>query len=98
MTALLEQMLGMGRLKVVGADLGARDVSGDRQYGHTVAMRVEEAVDEVKVARAAAARADRELSGEVGLGAGREGGALFMAHVNPIDGFQSPQGIVEAVQ
>ena len=41
MTALLEQMLGMRRLEIVGADLGARDVSGDRQHGHAVAMGVD---------------------------------------------------------
>ena len=52
----------------------------------------------MQVARAATAGAHRELSGEVGLGAGREGRALFMANVNPLDGFQSPQGIVESVQ
>ena len=50
----------MGLLKVVGADLGAGDVGGDGEYGDAAAMAVEEAVDEVEVAGAAACGADGE--------------------------------------
>jgi len=85
-------------LEVIDADLAARDVRSDRQHGHVVALRVKQAVDEMEVARTAAARADRELAREVGLGAGCEGGTLFVANVNPLDGVQRPQGIGEAVQ
>ena len=98
MAALLEQMLGMRCLEVIDADLAARYVRRNREHGHVVAMNVEQAVDEVKVAGTAAAGADRELSREVGLGAGREGGVLFMAKVNPLDGFHTAQRIGEAVQ
>src|SRR5271170_4857663 len=96
--AFLEEAFRMGRLEVVDADLAARNMRSDRKNGHVAAVRVEQSVDQVEVAWAAAAGADRELAREVCLGAGGEGGAFFMAHVNPLDGFQSPERVGEPVQ
>ena len=93
-----EQLLGMGLLEVGPADLDARDVGGDRQHRHAAAMAVEQAVDQVQVARAAAAGAHRELAAEMRLGAGSEGAGLLVAHMHPFDGVGSAQRIADAVQ
>src|SRR5258707_533342 len=72
MTALAEELIGMGLLEVAGADLGARNVGGDGKHRNLVAVRIEEPVDEVQVAGAAAAGADGKLSGQFGVGGGVE--------------------------
>ncbi len=48
-------------------------------------MAIEQAVDEMQIARPAAAGADGELAGQMRLGAGREGGDLLVADVDPLD-------------
>jgi len=58
--ALFEEVLGMGLLKVVGADLCAGNVCSDGKDRNAAAMAVEEAVDEVEIAGAAACSADGE--------------------------------------
>ena len=60
MAAFLEQVLRMGFLEIASADLGRRNLRGDRQHRHARAVAVEQAVDEVQIARAAASRADGE--------------------------------------
>ena len=83
--ALDEEALGMRLLEVARTDLGARNVAGDREHRRTRAMRVVEAVDEVQVARTAAARAHGDPPGELRLGGGHECGGLLVAHVDPVD-------------
>ena len=61
-------------------------------------MAVEQAVDQMQVARPAAAGADRELTGHLRLGARGEGGSLLVTHVDPLDGVEPVQRIGEAVQ
>jgi hypothetical protein len=61
---------------------------------------VKQSVDEVQVAWAATAGADRQLACELGLRPGREGRRLFVADMNPLDLPVSADGIgnrVEAV-
>jgi len=60
-------------------------VGGERHDRHAAALAVEQAVDQVEVARPAASGADRELAGEMGFGAGGEGRGLLVAHVDPVD-------------
>ena len=88
----------MRLLEVLGADLGARDVRRDRQHRHPAALRVEEAVDQMQVAGPAAARADRELSGQRGVGGRCEGGGLLVTHVLPRHFGSSPDRVGEAVE
>ena len=98
--ALAEQLVGVRLLEVARADLGAGNVGGDRQHRGHAAVGVEQAVDQVQVAGAAAARADRQLAGELGLRPGREGRGLFVAHVHPVDLVAAADGVghrVEAV-
>jgi hypothetical protein len=59
---------------------------------------VEETVDEMQIAGPAAAGADGEAAGDVGVGARGEGGDLLMAHVQPFDAAAPAHGVAEAVQ
>ncbi len=61
-------------------------------------MAVEQAVDEMQVSGSAAAGADRELAGQMRLGAGRECGDLFVADVDPLDLALSSQRIGQPIQ
>jgi hypothetical protein len=61
-------------------------------------MAIEEAVDEVKIARAATARAHRELSGKMSLRAGGKRGYLFMPYMQPFDLFALPDDVGQPVQ
>ncbi len=96
--ALLEQVLRVGLLEVAAADLRRGDLGSDGQDGHAGAVRVEQAVDEVQVPRPAGAGADRERAGQVRLGAGREGGALLVAGVDPGDRAVLAQGFGQPVE
>jgi hypothetical protein len=75
----------MRLLKIARADFRGRNVRSDTEDGYARSMALEQAVDEMQVARPAAAGADRKVAGEMCLGARREGGDLFMPHVNPLD-------------
>ena len=56
-----------------------------REHRHARAVAIEEAVDEVQIARAAAAGADGELARQMRLGARRERGDLLVPDMNPLD-------------
>ena len=61
-------------------------------------MTVEQPVDEMQIARSAAARADRELAGQMRLGAGREGRDLLVPDMEPLDLALPANGVGQAVQ
>ncbi|CDP83973.1 hypothetical protein BN975_01241 [Mycolicibacterium farcinogenes] len=82
-TALAEQILRVGFLEVFGADLGTRNVGSDGQHGHAAALRIEQPVDQVQIARAATARAHGQLTGQRGVGGRGEGGGLLVPNVLP---------------
>jgi hypothetical protein len=50
-------------------------------------MTIEEAIDEVKIARAATACADGKLACDVGLRSGGKRRDLFVPHMQPFDLF-----------
>ena len=83
--AILEQMFRMCLLKVAASDLMTRDLRRNRKYRHAVPMAIEQAIDEVKIARAATACAHSDLSGKMSLRTGGKRGHLFMPHVQPFD-------------
>jgi hypothetical protein len=56
-------------------------------------MTIEEAVDEVKIARPATASADGESSCEMGLRSGGKCGYLFMPYMQPFDLLTLPDDI-----
>ena len=74
----------MGLLEIVGADLGRGDLRRDRHHRHARAMAIEQAIDEMQIARTAASGADREVAGDMGVGACGEGRDLFMPHMQPV--------------
>ena len=96
--ALAEQVLRVGLLEVARADLLRRDVRGDREHRGAGALRVEQAVDQVEVARTARAHADRELIRELGLGGGGEGRGLLVPGVHPLDAAVGAQGLGQPVE
>jgi hypothetical protein len=49
------------------------------------AVTIEQAVNQMDIARPATSRADRQFTGEMGLGTGGKGSRLFVAYVNPFD-------------
>ena len=71
---------------------------GDRQNRNARAVTVEQPIDQVQVARAAAAGADCEVTCEMRLGAGREGGDLLMTDMQPLDLPLPANGIGNAVE
>ena len=80
---LREEVLRVGLLEVSAADLIGGDLRGNGENGYAAPVAIVEPVDQVEVARAAAAGADGELAGEVRLGARGEGRRLFVPHVDP---------------
>ena len=96
--AVPEQILRMRLLEVVRADLGARDVRGDREHRHPAALRVVETVDQMQVARAATACADRQLSGQRGIRRRRERGCLLVTDVLPRDFAGAPDRVGETIE
>jgi hypothetical protein len=68
-------------LEVAASNLVTRNLSRDREHWHSVAMTIEQAVDEVKIARSAAACTDGDLSGKMGLRTGGKCSDLFVPHM-----------------
>ena len=73
-------------------------MSGDRQHRHAVAVAVEQAVDQMQVARPAGAGADRQLAADVRFRAGGEGGDLFVTRRHPLNGAHAVQAVAQPVQ
>ena len=96
--AFLEQALGMRLLEEARADLDRGDLRRNRHHRHARALAVEEAVDEMQIARAAAAGADGEVPGDMRVGAGGEGGHFFVAHVQPLHAAMPAHGVGEAIE
>jgi len=71
---------------------------GDRQHRDPAAVGVEQAVDQVQVARPAARRAHRQLAGQRGLARRRERRRLLVPHVLPGDPAVAAQRVGEPVQ
>ncbi len=88
----------MRLLKIAAADFSGGNLRGDGEYRRAAAVRIEQAVDEMQIARAARPRADGKLAGDLGFARGGEGGNLFMPDVNPVDRLSLAQRIGEAIQ
>ena len=98
MAALLEQRLRMGLLEIAGADLGRRDLRGYGEHRRARAVAVEQPIDQVQIAGTTTAGADGEGTGEVGFGAGSEGGDLLVPDVHPLDLALAAQRVGQTVQ
>jgi hypothetical protein len=85
MAAVPEQVFRMSSLEIINPDFAAGNMGRDCQNRHMVALAIEQAIDQMQIARTAAAGTDSKISGEMSLGACRESGGLLMAHVDPAD-------------
>src|SRR5580658_5094911 len=61
-------------------------------------MAVEQSVDQMQIARSAAAGAYREITCQMGFCAGREGGHFFVPNVHPLDISATAHDIRQAVE
>jgi hypothetical protein len=61
-------------------------------------VAIEQAIDEVQVSRPAAPGAHGELTGEMGLGTGREGSDFLVPDVHPLDLPLPPNGIGQTIE
>jgi hypothetical protein len=85
MTAIFEQVLWMRLLKVATSDLMTRNLRRNGKDRHAIPMAIEEAIDEVKIARAATACAHGNLSCNMSIRSCGERGNLFMSYMKPLD-------------
>src|SRR5262245_16733736 len=83
--AFLEKRLRVGFLKIAAANLGRRDLRGDCEHRDSRTVTIEQTVDEMEIARPAAARAYGQRAGQMRLGAGCECGDLLVPHMEPLD-------------
>jgi hypothetical protein len=97
-TAFFEKNFRMSFLEISSADLTTWNMRCDREYWSIAAMSIEESVDQVKVAGAAAATAGREFPAELSLSARRKRGSFFVAHVNPLNSAIYSQSIRHRIQ
>src|SRR5262245_65769843 len=98
MAALLEQLLRMRLLKIAGADFRRWNLRRDGEHRQGRAVAGEQAVDEMQVARSAAAGADRELTREMGLATGGKRRDLLVPDVNPFDLALAAQRVGQPVE
>jgi len=80
------------------ANLLRRDVRRDGQHRHPAAVGVEQAVDQVQVARPATGCAHRQLPGQRGFRGGREPRGFLVPDMLPGDHAVPAQRIGEPVQ
>ena len=88
----------MGLLEVAAADFGGGNLCCDREHRRSAAMGIEQAIDEVEVARPAGARAYRQPPGGLRLAGGGKGGDLLVPDVHPTDRLALAQRFRQAVQ
>ena len=85
MAALCKEVLRMRLLTVPTPDLGTRNLGGDRQHGNTAAMTIVEPINQMQVTRSTAAGTHGQPAGQMCLGAGGKGRALFVPDTYPAD-------------
>src|ERR1700679_2326586 len=65
--------------------LVANDLAGDQNDRRAIAVRLDDAIDEVQAAGTAASGHRGEVAGQQGFALGGEGPGLFVAHTHPLD-------------
>src|SRR5882724_10782454 len=88
----------MGLLEITGTDFAAWNLCCNRENWQTATMTVEEPVDEVKIAGAAAPGTDCKLSSYVRVSAGGKGRYFLVAHMDPLNSFLAPDCVSDPVQ
>jgi hypothetical protein len=85
MATIPEQVFRMSCLEIIDSDFATGDVGGDCQNRYAIALAVEQAIDQMKVAGTTAAGSHRKASGKVSFSPRRKSCGLLMPQVNPID-------------
>ncbi len=85
MTAILEELIRVGFLKIGAADFTTGNMGCDRQHRYAAAMAIIETVDQMHVARSTTSGADRQFARQMRLRPGSKGSGFLMAHGNPFD-------------
>src|ERR1019366_267498 len=96
--AIRKQTLWMRLLKIVCADLTARNLSSDSKYGSHTSVSIIQSVYQREIAWPATTRANGQLPGELRLSSGCERRDLFVADLNPGNALMAAQGVNNAVQ
>ena len=88
----------MSFLEVAAADLLSRDVGSDGEHRHSTSVGVEQAVDEVEIARTAARRDNGEVTGDRSFCCSRECRGLLGANVLPRNVAAAAERVGESIQ
>jgi hypothetical protein len=98
MAALREEMFRVSLLKISTADLVAWYLCRDREYRHSTAMTIVEAIDQMEITGPTASGADSQFAGEMRFCACSKCRSLFVPNMNPLEIFSPADGIGDAVQ
>jgi hypothetical protein len=85
-------------LKVAAPDFARRNLSRYCQHRSAAAVRIEQTIDEVKVARPARAGADRKFARDLRLAGSGESGHFLVSNVDPLDRLSFAQRLGQTVQ
>jgi hypothetical protein len=85
-------------LKVAAPDFARRNLSRYCQHRSAAAVRVEQTIDEVKVAGPARASAYRKSARDLRLARSGEGGHFLVSNVDPLDRLSLAQRLSQTVQ
>src|ERR1700683_1834020 len=85
-------------VKIAGADLGRGNLGGNGEYRHSRSVAIKEAIDEMQIARSAAAGADREITREMRLRTRCKGGDLLVPDRNPFDFFLATKRVRQTIE
>jgi hypothetical protein len=88
----------VGFLKVAAPDFARRNLSRYCQHRGAAAVRIEQTIDEVKVAGSARAGADRKFARDLRLARSGEGGYFLVSNVDPLDRLSFAQRLGQTVQ
>src|ERR1700722_3641255 len=88
----------MGLLKVAAADLAGRNLGRDRQHRGAASVRIEQTVDQMKVAGPARPGTHRKPAGYLRLAGGGKRRHFLVPNMDPVDRLSLAQRLGQAVQ
>jgi hypothetical protein len=96
-TAVLVDRLEINFLRKIEPDFVVGDLARDQHDRSTIAVRFEQAVDEVQASRTARARARGQVTGEHRLRPGSETADFLVPYVDPFDR-AAPDGVGDIIE
>src|SRR6476660_1805834 len=98
MAALREEMFGISLLKISAANFPARNLGGNGEDGNAAALTVVEAINQVHIPGATTSGTYRQLTSEMGLGAGGESGCHLVSYTKPANVLSNANRICNSVE